>query len=229
MPRLLSTVFVLVLSTGVVACGGGGRDPQPPPPNADGDALSDVQDCAPNDTTRWQSLAFRSIDNDLDGHRVNSGGQLCSGATLPAAHFADAVSPADADCDDADAALFKTLSYLGRDADGDGFAVPQTGQFCTGGALPASYLAAAPLPLAVDCDDGNDAVWRYMTIYSDSDGDHIGAGRGTPTCVGANAPAGFSLYGYDPAPNDGAIADFELDLWQLTPPEDIADTDLPHI
>lgn len=230
MPRLLSTTLVFVLSTVIAACSGGGSHdpPPPPPPNADGDALSDAQDCAPNDPTRWQSLAFESIDNDLDSHRVSSVGQLCSGATLPATHSAAAVAPADADCDDANAAIWQMLAYLGRDADADGFAVPQTGQFCTGGVLPASYLAAAPLPLAIDCDDGDSAVWRYMTIYADGDGDHVGAGRGTPTCVGAKAPAGFSSYGYDPLPTNGSIADFELNVWQLTPPDDIVDTDLPR-
>jgi hypothetical protein len=209
-----------VLSTLVVAaCGGdGGGHPQPPP-NADGDAFADAQDCAPNDPTRWQSLAFQSVDSDSDGHRVSSAGQLCSGAALPATHFAAAVAPADVDCDDANAASWQMLAYLGRDADADGFAVPQTGQLCTGAALPASYRAAAPLQLTIDCDDGNGAAWRYMTLYADADGDHVGAGSGTPTCVGAAASAGFSFYGYDPAPSDGSIADFELDVQQLTTPD----------
>jgi hypothetical protein len=216
MPRLLSPVFALALSALIVACGGGGSHPPPPPANADGDAVSDAQDCAPNDPTRWQVLAFQSIDSDLDGHRVSAAGQLCSGATLPATHFAGPLAPADPDCDDANGASWQMLSYLGRDADADGFAVSQTGQICTGAVLPAGYSATAPLSLAVDCDDGKSTVWRYMTIYADGDGDHIGSGSATPTCVGANAPTGFSLYGYDPEPNDDSIADFEVDVWQLT-------------
>ena len=220
MQRPLSTAFVLMVSVFVVACGGGGGGHSPPPPpNADGDALADAQDCAPNDPTRWQSLAFQSIDSDLDGHRVSSAGQLCSGATLPATHFATAVLPADADCDDANAASWQMRSYFGRDADSDGFAVPQTGQLCTGAALPLRYFAAAPLPLEVDCDDGNGAVYRYMTIYADADGDHVGTGGAASTCVGAAAPSGFSLYGYDPAPSDASITDFELDVQQLTTPD----------
>src|SRR5688500_6493790 len=104
LPRMTTLAGIRVLSIVLVfavleSCGGGGRSSSPPPTplDSDRDSVSDAQDCAPTDGTRWQLLTFGSIDVDGDTHRVNSTGQQCSGASLPATYFANAVGAAEVD------------------------------------------------------------------------------------------------------------------------------------
>jgi hypothetical protein len=227
--HVVKVLSLLLMSTALASCGGGSRSNPAPPPtppaplDSDQDSVADTLDCAPTNAARWQLLAYSSVDSDGDTHRVNTTGQQCSGATLPATFFATAVDTADLDCDDTASARWRMLPYAARDADLDNFSIPQTGEACSGDTLPAGYADTVPAQAqaAPDCDDSKAVAWRYMVIYADADGDGTGAGAGQPTCVGSGAPAGFSLTGYDPldSPNDPTAASvntYELSPWHLS-------------
>lgn len=174
-------------------------------------------DCDDTDRTRWASLAFASRDEDADARRVNQAGSLCSAAALPAGYFADDIGTSEPDCDDADPARWILLAYRGRDRDGDGRPVAETGNLCHSAAtLPADYAADVPASLA-DCDDADAARWRRVSVYLDRDGDGVGAGTRLVQCHGATPTAGLSLKGYDPNDDpddpDAALVS-ELDLPQ---------------
>jgi hypothetical protein len=224
---MLKPLFSLLLICCVLAaCGGGGSSSPPPAPlDSDGDTIADAQDCAPMDGARWRTLTFSSVDGDGDTRRVNTTGQQCSGASLPATYFADPVAAADVDCDDAAATRWRMLPYAARDADLDNFSIPLTGEQCSGDALPAGYAATVPpqAQSAPDCDDSAASAWRYMMTFTDADGDGVGAGAGQTRCVGSSAPAGFSIYGYDPLddandPTAASVFNYELAPWLLSTP-----------
>jgi len=202
----------------VVACGGGSKSRND---DADGDSIADAQDCAPNNPAASRLLAFQSADADADGHFVNAEGEVCAGAALPSQYSADPIA-GDPDCDDADDMAWQLLAYVARDADADGHDVAIAGEVCSGATLPAGYMATAAVPPA-DCDDADSSAWRFMTTYADADGDRVGAGPGTVTCIGTHAAPGFSLLGYDPLddpqdPTSGGISTLELSSWQLSVP-----------
>src|SRR5688572_21522663 len=97
---VLKSLSLLLMSVMLASCGGGRSSSPPPAPlDSDRDSIADAQDCAPTDATRWQLLTFGSVDVDGDTHRVNSTGQQCSGASLPATYFASAVAAVEVDCD----------------------------------------------------------------------------------------------------------------------------------
>ncbi len=85
-------------------------------PDSDGDGTPDLEDCAPNDPTRWQLLAYAYRDADGDSYTVSQSGSICSGATLPAG-YANAANGAD--CDDTNPSIY-VLASVYADADGDG-------------------------------------------------------------------------------------------------------------
>lgn len=212
----LARAVALTICFSLVACGGGHHKP----PDADADGIADASDCAPNDGTRWQMLSFAAVDDDADGHPVNTAGQVCSGATLPAHRLAAAVPAADADCNDADASRWTLLAFQSRDADGDAVSIAASGQVCSGTALPPGYGANAPQG-PQDCDDANQAVWRRMTVYRDRDGDGVGSGTGALQCIGKTPAAPYVFGGYDPLddpadPNSAAVNDFDLPSYLLT-------------
>ena len=64
------------------------------------------------------------------------------------------------------------------DADGDGYG---TGSVCScaGGCN--------------DCNDNDRTVFQLVAIYTDADHDTFGIGAGSKTCIGAQAPNGFSI------------------------------------
>lgn len=217
-PMLMSVVCALV-----VGCGGGGGS-APAVQNADHDSVPDSQDCAPNDSTKWRLLSYKSVDLDSDGHFVNSSGQVCAGSALPPNYSASQVSAGNSDCDDSSSARWQLLSYSAVDVDSDGYAAAKTGQVCSGASLPTGYSAIQPDVSALDCDDGDPSKWRLMTIYADADGDGVGAGAGKVTCVGSSAPPGYSLFGYDPSddpadPASRSVSNLELSSWQFATPE----------
>jgi hypothetical protein len=161
------------------------------------------------------------VDQDGDGRHVNTSGQLCSGASLPASHASTEVPQTDADCDDTNASAWQRLGYVARDADGDSFWVSMVGEVCSGSELAAGY-ATTPALAAHDCDDQSASAWRYMAVYHDVDGDGVGSGGGASTCVGTGAPAGFSLLGYDPIddpsdPNAAGVTTSEQTVWMRFP------------
>ena len=102
---------------------------------------------------------------------------------------------------------------------------------CTGAALPAGLIATLPEPKDLDCDDANAARWRIMAFYRDADGDDVGAGPASRTCIGQVPPDGYALTGYDPLddPDDPlatTISTFDLDSALLTPSQELDDEDV---
>jgi hypothetical protein len=139
---------------------------------------------------------FTSVVGFFDGDddHVGDGPAMafCTAGSLPA-HYAET----DGDCAPADATRFTDRPYSFRDADGDGAAIAETGTVCSGTVLPAGYLATAPDDRPLDCDDTNPAVSVALTIFTDADGDHVGAGPAQLACTSGTVPAGFSLTGTD--------------------------------
>lgn len=209
---------MLVACAAIVGCSGGSKHRVA---DADRDSVADAQDCAPNDPLASRLLSFQSEDADSDSHFVNATGQVCAGSTLPSRYAAGPIA-GNPDCDDANATRWQLLPFVARDADTDGHQVAGSGQVCSGANLPAGYFAAPAVP-PEDCNDANSSAWRFMTIYADADGDTVGAGHGTVTCVGTSAGPGFSLLGYDPLddpadPNAAAVSTLDLPSWLLTTP-----------
>jgi hypothetical protein len=95
--------------------------------------VSSGTDCAPDDATRWQTLAYAHVDGDGDGITTPSTGSICAGATLPPPY---AAQPAGNDCDDDDPNLTRWL-VLYPDGDGDGVGTDPRQVLCLGAALPA--------------------------------------------------------------------------------------------
>jgi hypothetical protein len=215
--RAVGVSCLLVACAIVAGCGGGGGSRVA---DADRDSVADAQDCAPNDPTASRLLAFQSEDKDSDGHFVNATGEVCAGSALPPKYASTPVA-GSADCDDANATRWQLLAYVARDADIDGHNIASAGQVCSGTNLPSGYFAVAAVP-PEDCNDADSSMWRLMTVWTDADGDAVGAGRGTVSCVGNAAAAGFSLLGYDPLddpanPSSPGTSTVELAAWQLTP------------
>jgi hypothetical protein len=135
---------------------------------------------------------------DADGDGVGAGPGIgrCGGATPPRGLAAVA-----GDCAPDDAARWRELPYLYRDADGDGATVPQVGVVCAGVALPAGYADA---PSGDDCDDRDEAVSVSMQAYGDADADGVGAGAPVVLCTGGALPPGWAATDGDCAPADAA-------------------------
>jgi hypothetical protein len=92
-------------------------------------------DCAPDDPSKWQMLAYSFVDADGDGYTARATGSVCTGASLPAPYRATAVGN---DCDDADPARYRWVVVY-PDADGDGVGAPPREVRCLGGTIPAGY------------------------------------------------------------------------------------------
>lgn len=200
-------------------------------------------DCAPLDATRSVLRAYAYVDNDGDGHSVESSGTLCLGdrQPLPSGY---STQPQGADCDDMDPStwqergvfvdtdgdgfgagplsfqclgarlppdhslqgedcapedrtLWQWRGYAHRDADGDGDTVPENGVRCSGAALPPGY---ALWPNGLDCDDHDASVRVSWSVHPDEDGDTVGAGARVTVCAGMTVPAGYSTVDTDCAP-----------------------------
>jgi hypothetical protein len=139
--------------------------------------------------TRWNAIVLAllcvhcgndsSMSRDRDRDRVDDAG----------------------DCAPDDAARWRRVSNLFRDADGDGYrASALLVNACAGAEdVPAGHTRE-PSPL--DCDDQDPAIWRLATLYPDQDRDGHGAGAEAEQCIGAAAPDGMSEIGGDCAPGD---------------------------
>jgi len=155
-------------------------------------------DCDPADASRWQSLYAAYRDADGDGRFVSAAMYVCSGASLPAG-YSNASPSQPLDCNDANPDLF--LAVQGApDGDGDGFGAGPLAPVCTGGTLPAGYVAKGK-----DCDDATSSLWRWVVLYPDGDGDGVGAPPRAIRCLGATIPAGFSELGWDANDRDPAV------------------------
>jgi len=108
------------------------------------------------------------------------------------------------------------MTYAHVDLDGDGHTTPSSGELCVGKALPSRYFTAAS---GNDCDDSDEALFRWVVLYADRDGDAVGAGARSVPCLGAALPSGFSRLGYDVDDGDPALSEDseqdELDAFVL--------------
>jgi hypothetical protein len=221
--RILWMLPVLLLAgCGGGGSGGGGTHGTPPVANADGDSVPDSSDCAPTDAARWQMLPYASVDADGDTHQVSSTGQICAGASLPTGYYAVAAVE-ESDCDDTDATHWKMLPFVSTDLDGDGRRVAASAMVCSGDTLPSGYFDSAASTSDADCDDSDNAKWRYASIYADHDSDGIGSGLPIVACIGSGAPSGKSMAGYDPlddtaVPNARSVREADISPALLTTP-----------
>lgn len=112
----------------------------------------------------------------------------------------------EGDCDDNNPNVWISLSGY-KDLDGDGYTVGNRETFCTGGSLPAGYIAISS---GQDCDDSDNTVWRSVQLYVDADGDGYTVGNPATYCLGGNNPIGYSetSLGEDCDDSDATI-------WQL--------------
>jgi hypothetical protein len=93
-------------------------------------------DCAPDDPTRWQMLAYAGVDRDGDGYTAREAGTLCVGpSVLPDPYRATLTGN---DCNDGDPATWRWVP-LYPDADGDGVGAPRRELQCLGPTLPSGY------------------------------------------------------------------------------------------
>ncbi|NOK13922.1 hypothetical protein [Corallococcus exercitus] len=106
------------------------------------------------------------------------------------------------DCAPGDSSRWRPLAYASRDADGDGYLSPATGEVCSGYWLPLGYSQAVRND---DCDDGNVALFRAWSVHADADRDGVGAGAATSFCGTATVPTGYSTQATDCAPQDATV------------------------
>jgi len=114
---------------------------------------------------------------------------FCTAGALPAGHVASGT-----DCAPDDSGRWRMLAHAHVDRDGDGYTARESGQVCGGTTLPDPWRAAAS---GNDCDDASTALWRWVVLYPDADGDGIGAPPRSVQCLGASLPPGFSIQGWD--------------------------------
>jgi len=156
-----------------------------------------VADCAPTDNTKWQYLSGY-VDSDGDGYGKGSAQNVCSGNSLPSGYASN-----NTDCNDGSNQVYISHAQCYKDSDADGYTAGlASSSTClnasscntatrasdsTDGAVATSYTAGQLRDAAngSDCDDSNNAKWRTVAGYLDSDGDGYGAGAYT-TCAGAS-------------------------------------------
>jgi hypothetical protein len=153
-------------------------------------------DCDDTHADVWQ-LLVGYLDSDHDGVGAGAPVSICSGNALPAGYVTS-----DSDCAPDDHAAFQLLSYIYRDADGDGrFVVAPSGSLvCAGAALPPGYGNTAG---EIDCDDSRADVWAWLDGYPDADGDGVGDSNVERLCTNGQLPAGYVVTDGDCAPSDG--------------------------
>jgi len=128
-------------------------------PDADGDGVADVDDCAPADPLKWSTRACYR-DADADGFYASASTPVCAGAACPAG----TQSTAGTDCNDADALKWQLITcYGGADADGDTFHAGPGVSTCAGAACPAGTSSLR------DCYDSNPLAKPGQLNYYDVD------------------------------------------------------------
>lgn len=182
-------------------------------------------DCDDTSVARWANRHYEAVDADLDGHLAAVSGDVCTGTALPPPYFATMPAGAESDCDESDATRWRLLSFASRDLDGDGYRANVAGTQCGQPTLPANLYSQATEAIFADCDDTNNAHWRWMATYHDFDGDGTGSGPALRQCMGRSAPDGYVLTGYDPLddpanPSSAAVSDFDLPGYLLVVAED---------
>lgn len=153
-----------------------------------GGTSSYPSDCNDADPTVFYPMTGYA-DADLDGFGVPPLVSVCTARTLPAGY-----STKSTDCAPADPTLWRPLAFANVDRDGDGYTTREAGPFCFGAALPAPYVEKA---VGNDCSDSDPALYRWVILYEDKDGDGVGAPPRWIPCLGATVPAGWSIFGHD--------------------------------
>lgn len=161
--------------------------------DADGDGVLAGLDC---DDSNPAVHATVSAYPDADGDGVGSGqpATFCTAGGPPPAYAQEGT-----DCAPSDPAAWRLVDLADRD--GDGFTAAAA-PVCAGATPPAPYRTAAQ---GNDCDDGDAALFRWVVVYRDQDGDGVGARPRSITCLGAALPPGWSRLGYDVDDLDPAV------------------------
>jgi hypothetical protein len=155
-------------------------------------------DCDDTNKAVWVSLVGYA-DTDRDGVGAGDAQTFCTAGSLP-----DGFVAAGTDCAPDDAGRWRQLAYAYVDRDGDGFTAREQGTTeCIGATLPDPYRATAS---GNDCDDADTALYRWVVLYPDLDGDGIGAPPRDIQCLGATIPDGLSLFGWDENDRDPLVA-----------------------
>lgn len=187
--------IVAVAALGTAACHGDGT-----PVDADGDGVDARFDCDDSNAAVYSTVTAYP-DDDGDGIGAGVARSFCTGGGVPVGY-----TVAGADCAPGDPAKWRTVVDPPVDRDADGYTAHEGAVLCVGAVLPEPYLAA---DRGVDCDDSDGAVYRWLTLYGDRDGDGVGARPRSAawTCIGASLPTGFSALGYDIDDLDAMVAE----------------------
>ena len=167
-------------------------------PDADHDGFVASGDCDDSNPA-VHAVVTGYLDADRDGVGAGPWVQFCTSGALPAGYAAEG-----ADCAPVDATRWRAIVNPPADRDGDGFTARESVTLCVGSTLPEPYRAA---DRGLDCDDVDPALYRWVTLYRDQDGDGVGARPRTApwTCIGASVPAGLSVLGYDVDDSNPAV------------------------
>jgi hypothetical protein len=164
------------------------------PLDVDGDLVSDANDCAPTDASRW-SLATVYVDADGDYYSTGVSQTMCIGATAPAGYSLGSVG---IDCNDGDPSVNYPLTGF-VDADHDGAGGGPGVSLCVA-SLPAGYT-----PTATDCDDSDPSLQTEIYGWRDADGDGYGAALGGAYFCAASLPAGYVRRPFDNDDGDPTV------------------------
>lgn len=137
-----------------------------------------------------------NVHPDEDGDFVGAGAAvtLCAGGTVP-----EGYSTFGNDCAPSNASWWQLREYRHRDADADGYTVPEAGDVCGGTSLPPGYEWVEQRR---DCDDTNATRHTSMVSWRDLDGDGAGAGASETLCTDGSVPPHWSTVGTDCADDD---------------------------
>jgi hypothetical protein len=95
-------------------------------------------DCNDANAGSWQLLSYVAVDTDLDGFRVASSGQICSGTTLPAGFATLVPTSQQVDCDDGNASSWRFATQW-SDVDNDGIGSGSGMVACIGAMAGAGF------------------------------------------------------------------------------------------
>ena len=154
-----------------------------------------VGDCNDNDGAIYQELTVYP-DKDGDGYRSSETGITSCTSTPPAGYTIYTYDKKELDCDDNNAAIWRSATFY-KDDDKDWFLIgPYT--ICYGANEPAGYLASGTNSRGVDCNDNDYILRGSIPALVDADNDGYAASL-TPVdvCAGNNGnvyvPAGYML------------------------------------
>jgi hypothetical protein len=162
-------------------------------------------DCNDNDAGIYQQLTIYP-DADGDGYRASDNGTTSCTSNPPAGYTVYDFFKKDIDCDDNNAAVYRSGTFY-KDEDHDWYLVgPYT--LCYGATDPVGYLPSSTPSRGVDCNDNDYILRGSIPAYIDADGDYYAASSSTVNvCFGNNGniyvPQGYLL----PAESKGLDCD----------------------